>query len=65
MGKKSKKQSRHVEQPSSEKTVQTVKLKAKANWQLRDQFVKAGETVRVDKDYADILLQQTRNFILI
>ena len=65
MGKKSKKQSRHEEQSSSEKTVRTVKLKAKANWQLRDQFVKAGEVVQVDKDYADILLQQTRNFILI
>ena len=65
MSKKGKKQSTHTERLSSDTDDQKVKLKAKENWQLRDQFVKAGEVISVEKDYADLLLKQTRNFILI
>ena len=55
MPKKSKPSKRQLEP-------QKVKLKAKANWQLPDRFVKAGEIIKVDKAFAKTLLNKTNNF---
>jgi hypothetical protein len=64
MKKKSKSQKRRIK-AQEEATPKKVKLKAKANWQLPERLVKAGEIIQMDKTRADILLKKTSNFSII